>query len=119
MPGIKKDLNEIAPEMPPRHHEDNALCMQAALHGNCPLSHEYHGGALTDAEARWLYVERMLEELARLEPDSGREEAGWHFDVDDVHRNSNGAIVTIFGTRLRFEPDSQVPYTFPFILGEV
>lgn len=119
MPGIK--INEIAADMPPRHREDGALCMQAALHATCPMNHDYHAGALTEAEARWLYVERMLEELARLAPDSGHEEAGESFEVDEVMRNSNGAILTIFGTRTEWS-DHAVPYvldTHPYILGEV
>ena len=119
MPEVK--LNTIAADMPPRHRDDGALCMQAALHASCPLNHDYHAGPLTEQEARWLYVERMLEELAVLEPDSGKPEAGDAFEVDDVVRNSSGAIVTIFGTRTTWS-NHAVPYvvdTHPYILGEV
>jgi hypothetical protein len=116
MPGIKR--NVIAEDMPPRHHADNALCMQAALHGTCPLSHEYHGGALTEADARWLYVERMLEEVAAFEPDCGADVSGAAYEVDEVARNENGAIVTIFGTTWRplgVDPE----YRQAYILGDV
>lgn len=111
----------ISPDMPPRHREDNALCMQAALLMQCPENHEYHGGALTPSERRWYYVETMLEELALLDPDARGDTAGNSFEVDDVVRNSSGAIVTIFGTRTRWS-DHAVPYvldTHPYILGDV
>jgi hypothetical protein len=113
--------DRISPINPPRHADTGELCMRATMTGNCLENHEYHGKPLTPGEARWLYVEEMLEELVRLEPDSGFEEAGDAYEVDEVHRNDDGLIVTVFGTRSTWS-DHAVPYlvdNHPYILGDV
>lgn len=111
----------VNPELPPRHSSSNALCMRAILKGDCNYHHDYFAGAMTPEEKRWLYVELMLEELARLVPDSETPEAGDSYEVDDVIRAEDGLIATIYGTRTKWS-DHAVPYVLtnhPYILGDV
>jgi len=112
---------EISPDLPPRHRDTGDACMRAMVRGDCLENHEYHAGPLTINERRWLYVELMLEELVLLEPGGDNVEAGDSYEVDEVHRNSDGLVATIYGTRTRWS-DHAVPYVVdnhPYILGEV
>lgn len=63
---------------------------------------------------RLIYVETMLGELAQLEEGVSGSMAGRHYDVDEVHRDERGRIMTVFGTAW-----SEKSGMTPFILGEV
>jgi hypothetical protein len=82
------------------------------------VAHRQHRLVLKGrAQARRLQaVEKMLEELALLEPGGAERESGCSFEVDDVVRGDEGEIVAVYGTKVStWIPGKHSPY----ILGEV